>query len=307
MGASSLTQSIVGRFGLMREIIVHLWLLTKDDVATFVFPNTVFGMCAALAGQTLIEHTRTTIGISVHLPLVLLFNWSNLLIIDLANQRLPISAKEDAINKPWRPIPSGRLTSCNMRHAMLILIPTTAALNYFIFHVGHECTMLFTLTWLYNDLGGGDENWVLRNAIIAAAFGLYNSGSLKTAAGLGTDPTATPTQAGWQWITILSRIIFTTMHVQDLKDQEGDRARARRTAPIVIGNVAARQSIAAPVMIWSCFCLWYRELRWSGSVIVGIGAIVSWRCLNLAGREADRRTWELWASWTALLYTCPLW
>lgn len=39
------------------------------------------------------------------------------------------------------------------------------------------------------------------------------------------------------------------MHSQDMKDQDGDRSRGRRTAPIVLGDVVARSTIA--ISFWS--------------------------------------------------------
>jgi 4-hydroxybenzoate polyprenyltransferase len=291
----------------LQELSTDFWLLTKDDATTFVVPNTAFGMFGALAGSTLIIHSSATITVLARLPLVVFFNWSNLLIFDLANQRLPESATEDALNKPWRPVPSGRLTSSHLRRAMLFFIPIVLAVNHFALHVGLESGLLFILTWLYNDLGGGDEDWVLRNAIIAVAFGLYNAGSIKTAAGINLSQHTVFTVVGWQWIIMISGVIFTTMHVQDMKDVGGDRARGRRTAPIVLGDMAARWSIAVPVIFWSWVCLWFWKFHFTGLAVIGIGAIVAWRCINLKEKSADRRTWQLWAFWTAVLYTLPLW
>ncbi|PSN65036.1 hypothetical protein BS50DRAFT_635861 [Corynespora cassiicola Philippines] len=292
---------------LLWELMTNFWLLTKDDAATFVVPNTIFGLCGALAGSTLIVHSSTFLDVFLRLPLVIVFNWSNLLIFDLANQRLPESAQEDALNKPWRPVPSGRLTSNQVRLAMLFFIPTVFALNHFLLQVGNECALILILTWLYNDLRGGDEDWILRNGIIAAAFALYNTGSIKIAAGIGFSQHSALTRVGWEWVVVISGVIFTTMHVQDLKDQEGDRARSRRSAPFVLGDLVARQSISLPVIFWSCFCPWFWGCRLIGMVPVMIGAFVAWRCINLKGKKADRRTWELWALWTAVLYSSPLW
>lgn len=282
---------------------VNSWLITKDDFFTFVVPNTMFGVCGALAGSTLAEHQSTFFDILIRTPLVVLFNWSNLLIFDLANQRGPEAVKEDAINKPWRVIPSGRLTSNDVRQIMLFLIPTILAINYLLLRVGIESAVLVILTWLYNDLGGG-EHWKTRDGIIAVAFGVYNTGSLKTAAG---SVTMRPSinNAGWSWVATISAVIFTTMTVQDLKDQAGDRARGRRTAPIVLGDIVARKFIATSVTLWSCFCFWFWTFKLMGIAAMTCGAVVAWRCLNLSGNKADRRTWELWAFWLMVLYCLP--
>ncbi|KAI8935078.1 hypothetical protein NX059_007673 [Plenodomus lindquistii] len=280
-----------------------IWLLTKDDFFTFVCPNTVYGMFATLSGTVMIDSSQTAPQVLFRLPWVILFNWSNLLIFDLANQRLPSSADEDRLNKPWRPVPSGRMTSNHVRQAMLVAIPAVVALNYFILHTGTECAVLLILTWFYNDLEGGDEHWMLRNAIIAAAYWQYNVGSVKVAA--FSSPRSLST-VGTVWTSVVSVIILTTMHVQDLKDQDGDRLKRRSTAPLVLGEYASRWTIAIPVLGWSLFCAYYWKMGGLAILPVSLGCTVAWRCVNLRNKHADRRTWELWALWTSALYAAPL-
>ena len=288
-----------------KKSLYSLWLFTKDDTPTFVIPNTVFGVCGALAGSRLITHNGTFTSVLLHLPYILLFNWSNLLVFDLANQRLPESAQEDTLNKPWRPVPSGRMTSTQVRKWMLLAIPLVLAFNHFAMHVGTETALLYTLTWLYNDLKGGDEGWFLRNAIIAAAFGLYNLGSLKIAAATGA--ASNVTVAGYAWIAIISGVILTTMHVQDLKDVAGDKARGRKTAPLVMGDLPARWTLAIPVPVWTAYCACFWSLGWLIAAPAAVlGGYVAWRCLCVKGKKADRKTWQLWCLWTALLYMMPL-
>ena len=104
------------------------------------------------------------------------------------------------------------------------------AFNHYVLGVGTKTALLFTLTWLYNDLKGGDEGWVLRDGIIAVAFGLYNTGSMKFPAAV-PGSSARVTTEGYLWIAVISGVILTTMHVQDLKDQAGDRAAGPRRVP----------------------------------------------------------------------------
>ncbi|KAJ6032701.1 UbiA prenyltransferase family [Penicillium herquei] len=82
---------------------------------------------------------------------------------------------------------------------------------------------------MYNDLGGGDEDFVLENMIIEIAFGLYNAGSLKIAGGSGS----TTNNQGAIWIIVMNCVIFTTMHAQDLKDPKVIRAEEERQLPLL--------------------------------------------------------------------------
>ncbi|KAK7975793.1 hypothetical protein PG989_014256 [Apiospora arundinis] len=278
------------------------WLFTVDDVATFVVPNVVFGLCGGLSKPIAAFEPSNASKVIFRLPQVVFFNWSNLLVFDLANQRLPESVREDALNKPWRPIPRGLVTSVQARRAMLLGMPLIAGANYFL-GVGVETALLFVLTWIYNDLQGGDENWVCRNIIIAAAFYLYNSGSVKVAC----SNTSAITDVGAAWTIMVSGVILSTMHVQDLKDQQGDSARGRRSAPLVLGDALARWTLAIPICIWSYFCVRFWDVGLAaGFAVVLLGVIVATRCVGYSGRQSDRRTWELWALWLAALYMLPL-
>ena len=68
------------------------WLFSQSDFFTFVLPNTAFGILGALSGSRLTTNENVSLGnVLRRIPLVILFNWSNVFIFDLANQRLPES------------------------------------------------------------------------------------------------------------------------------------------------------------------------------------------------------------------------
>ncbi|KAI1776444.1 UbiA prenyltransferase family-domain-containing protein [Hypoxylon cercidicola] len=314
-----------------RRLFCVFWLLTESNALTFVGPNTMFGLCGALSGSWMVadrgdnDDEVSALRVLARLGLVILFNWSNMFIFDLANQRLPESVAEDALastwndffigplefqNKPWRPVPSGLITSDQIRRTMLYLIPLVVALNHFALGVGVESLVIMALTWLYNDLRGGDENYITRNGLIAAAFGIHNTGSVKVA--VGTDVTRGGgmffglSPEGVTWAAMVSVAIFTTMHVQDLQDVEGDRARGRRSAPIIMGDRPARWSVAVPMFVWPVAGAWF----WGAGLAlaspqIALGTLVAVRCLWYSGLQADKLTWRLWCLWTAMLYTLP--
>ena len=289
-------------FSLTR-FLVTLWLFTESDFATFVVPDTAFGIFGAMAGPLLTTNSSPHVeSILSRLPQVLLFNWANLLIFDLANQRHPSAVVEDALNKPWRPLPTGRITVSETRRLLLFSLPVVLAVNWSL-GAWEETIFLFALTWMYNDLEGGDQDFVTRNLIIGCAFGLYNRGALRIACGRGHEIT----RVGYQWVVLISCVIFTTMQVQDMKDQEGDRARGRRSVPLTLGDWAARWTIAVPVLTWSIVCPLFLGLGFPGYLATGgFGVVIAWRIWLLQNVQADRNTWKLWTAWTALLYLLPL-
>lgn len=289
------------------DLIYTLWLFTESDFFTFVLPNTMFGIFGALSGLGSSTHSKSHIPIMqllIRIPSIVAFNWSNLLIFDIANQRLPAAVVEDSVNKPWRPLPTRKITMSAAQAWLLMIIPTTLTIAN-IQKVGFESAILVTLTWMYNDLGGGDCDYRVRNAIIAAAFAVYNTASLKIA--LGAETISMISIPGQQWILVVSGVILTTMHIQDLKDIEGDRRRCRRTAPLVLGNDLTRWTIVAGLLFWSLFCPWFWQSSWIGVVqSSGTGALVAFRILKRKDPAADRLSWKIWAWWTVSLYFLPL-
>jgi hypothetical protein len=156
---------------------------------------------------------------------------------------------------------------------------------------------------MYNDLGGCDEDFITRNIHIAVGYGLYNSGALRIACGVENQLT----RHGIEWIVLTSAMIFTTEHICDLKDQAGDKARGRSSAPIVLGDGICRWTIALPVIFWSILCPAFFGLGfWGYAIPVVVGTVVAVRTVIFRTVEDDSLTWKIWALWTAVLFALPL-
>lgn len=287
------------------QSLYTLWLFTESDFATFVLPNTLFGTLGALSGRLTINSASIHPDrhqILAHLPTIIAFNWLNLLVFDIANQRLPSAVTEDSLNKPWRPLPTNRITPAAAQTLLLVTIPTVLLAGHAI-GAGPERSLLMALTWMYNDLGGGERSYWARNIIIATGYALYNAGSLKLAVGQGTSISST----GLSWIALISAVILTTMHVQDLKDQLGDRRRGRRTAPIVLGDATARWTIVAALELWPIVCPIFWRVGMGGFLLsAGLAMLIAIQNLGQRNAKADSLSWKLWAGWMVVLYSLPL-
>ncbi|KIM95631.1 hypothetical protein OIDMADRAFT_133318, partial [Oidiodendron maius Zn] len=101
---------------------------------------------------------------------------------DIARQRLPHSVIEDSVRKPCRTMPSGRTSPDEGRWLLLAVIP---AVIFFVFVLSGMTLATVGLTWMYNDLEGACENYILRNIINAFGFVSYSSGATIVAAGYG--------------------------------------------------------------------------------------------------------------------------
>jgi 4-hydroxybenzoate polyprenyltransferase len=105
--------------------------ITESNFPTFVLPNSAFGLLAALAAPLLTDcPERPSIwALFCRALAVILFNWDNVFVFDLANQRLPESRLEDQLNNPWRPLPTGRISPETTRRWMLITIPVVLTVS----------------------------------------------------------------------------------------------------------------------------------------------------------------------------------
>lgn len=190
-----------------------IWLVTRNDLKSIVFPETAFGICSALAGPIITtDDSPNAISILKRIPLVILWVWINVLIFDLANQRLPKSIIEDSVNKPWRPIPSGRLSADQARRLLLAVLPIAVLVSFYTGGI-QETIVMNTLEYMYNDLGGADENFVVRNVINAAGFICYSAGATRVAC--GHDMYSLNDKA-YRWLAMIGGIVFSTLQMQDM-------------------------------------------------------------------------------------------
>ena len=280
-----------------------LYLFTLSDIKTFVMPQTAFGLFSALSGSSMTTNAHVSVlNVFSRTPQVLVWTWLNTLLFTFSNQRMPEAVKEDKINKPYRPLAAGRIDGLQTRRLLLVCIPIVFLATLLI-GATEETVLLTCLNWMYNELGGSDENYIVRNLILAATYAGYCSGAVRVA----IDSEHTVHVTAYEWVAVIAGVILTTMHVQDLKDQEGDKARGRKTAPLVLGDTQARWSIAVPVLLWSVFCPAFWSLRLHESTLtVVLGLVVVYRVIMVHGVSADRLTWKVWSLWLTSLYLLPV-
>ncbi len=281
-----------------------LWLFTFNDLKTMVFPSTAFaisnGLAAYQAGSAS-SHIGGPLVFLIRLPIILLWTWINLLSFAVNNQRHPSALQEDRLNKPWRPMPAGRLTGAQAKSLALVTYPSTFLASILLGGGTAQCVLLALFGYLYNDLKGGDVNWLLRNLLNACGFTCFASGALEVASHSPIAPGSIP------WLLIIGAVVCTTVHTQDMYDQAGDLAAGRKTAPLVIGDGPARWSIAIMIAAWS----WLSPMYW-GSATVGyfapvtLGVSVSLRSLVKRTVEEDKTTFRIYNAWLVSIYVLPL-
>lgn len=280
-----------------------LWLFTFSDLKTIVIPKTLFGIVTLLSGRSLMENPRPTSSRIVGcIPFIILWNWLNLLPLDMSNQYDVESIAEDKVNKPWRPIPAGRLTVEQTRALILgsYIIAMLASLYLGGFS---ECVALIVEGWMYNMLEGANRSLLARNILNAVGYMTFASGAAKVACA----------QSGTQlredsstWLILLSVVISTTIQFQDLYDQKGDAIRGRRTIPLVAGDGLARLTITIPIAIWSWVCPAFWGLEPLGFILpVALGMFITFRLYRYRRVEEDKKSFVIWNAWVISLYFLP--
>jgi 4-hydroxybenzoate polyprenyltransferase len=159
-------------------------------------------------------------------------------------------------------------------------------------------------TW-YNNVGGADCHPIVRNLINALGYICFTSGAMEVALGSTIIPLS-PSSRLVQWFAVIGGVILTTVHTQDMYDQEGDASRGRRTVPLVVGDVTARWAIAIAMFFWGVICPSF----WNASLVtraVGffMAGLVGLRSLLFRDVASDKTTFIYWNIWIASVYILP--
>ncbi|RPD75877.1 hypothetical protein L226DRAFT_506546 [Lentinus tigrinus ALCF2SS1-7] len=224
------------------QSIWTLYLFTRDDINTLMIPATVYGTMSAPTEATHHILPRIT------------WIWVNLLDINIANQSL--DADEDAMNKPWRPIPSKRISQGTARVLHWFLLPACLVLSY-AFQVPMAGLLLHVVNVCYHDLGFS-SHWVTKSLCNALAYAAFNGGASKV---LCDSILVSKASRDAQILNFL--LILTTTHAQDFRDVIGDRATGRLTIPMAYPH-ASRLSMLVLLPAWSLFLSFF----WGAHVLV---------------------------------------
>ena len=296
--------SVFQLWSLLQYQLRTLWLFTYSDLKTTVFPMTIFSLSSSLSGPVLTANQPPGfVAVLSRIPQVTFWIWIHTLFINVGNQRQPAAAKEDELNKPWRPLPSKRITPAQAKVLMLALHPTTVATSIFLGAVP-QCVSIILLGYLYNDLGGADRSCIIRNALNAVALPCFGSGATMV---ILNGSWSSLNDTAYQWFSIISLTYFTTVQIQDMEDQVGDAQRQRCTLPLIIGDRPTRWTIAIPVTAWSFICPSFFEVGILGFFMpVLAGLYTFFRVLLLRTVDDDKQTFRIWNLWMMILFVLPL-
>ncbi|KAF5387424.1 hypothetical protein D9757_007796 [Collybiopsis confluens] len=277
----------------MDYTLVTLFLFTKSDIKTTLIPIVIAGMVTA------------PIWSFSHFIHELLWVWLHLLQFTTSNQSCSLTAVfEDTDNKPDRPIPSGRMTLCQTRILRWCLVPLCLCISHQISMavLGASLAIVGFTTW-YNEFGGSNQHWFIRNILNGLGFGSFNMGATLLA---GRDRTAF-NQIAVRAILLSIWIYATTTHTQDFKDMEGDIKFFRSTVPLVYPRIA-RPSVLLGMLTWSALLTYIWDLNIIIScMIFALAIYVGVRFCIRDGKVNDQVSFYWYNLWLPLAYALPGW
>ena len=245
--------------------LYSIWLFTFSDMKTIMFPMTIFGTVNALTSPVFGGPSISKDTLVRRIPLTLFWVWTNLCPFVIDNQRQPSSIEEDRLNKPWRPLPSGRMSEATAKRIMVYLC-FAAIIPSLQLGGLKQSLALIAYGHSYNHLDGA-KGLISRNAINACGFLCFGLGAMEVALGSGLPWNAHMVR----WLSVVGAIVFSTVQTQDMYDQAGDASLGRSTLPLVVGDWTARWVTATAMLFWQSFArgcgVCNRRGRFSSSVM----------------------------------------
>jgi 4-hydroxybenzoate polyprenyltransferase len=231
------------------SLLYHLHtliLFTHDQFFDTIIPGTCFSLLATLSGAGLSLPSRPMTEIILRTPLISTWLWLIILQFCLQNQCSEGSPEEDAINKPWRPIPYQRITLGSAKRLLLAALAVAGLASWYlgIFYPFVAWTVLSTL---YNDLGGSDCSGLVRNLFCGGFFSCSFGGALV----IGLGDVEISREAGQWTLLVCWCILLTTIQTQEFRDEVGDKVRGRKTLVTELGRVKALWTVYVTVTFWS--------------------------------------------------------
>ncbi|EKM50744.1 uncharacterized protein PHACADRAFT_188269 [Phanerochaete carnosa HHB-10118-sp] len=262
-------------------------LFTISDLKTIFFPISVF----ACATAPLHSAPRLLWGF--------MWIWMHQLMCNISNQSK--GAAEDAINKPWRPLPAGRITEPQATALRWISVGLCA---WWSAMYGPDLVlptlMLFITTFLYDELGLAGH-YIGKNFCNIGGYTSLEIGATKIM-GASREIDYISTTA----VCISGALIFTTIQAQDFADVEGDKQLGRVTLPIYAPEFSRAFTLGA-LIGWSIFLSWFWHIGPLCAIgFIGMGTFVGLRYYTRRTEAEDRESYVFYNIWLMIVHVLPL-
>lgn len=258
-----------------RELDVFMGFSWRDW-STTIIPGSIFAVGAMRSAQLPVLSTLSNYLFLVTwlTPYIYFFNLSNQI----------TGVDEDRINKPDRPIPSGKVTLEGAKWRWVV------ALSAYIGVAAYEVTLMpETICWILTvaflcltEAGG---HWFGKNCV-AMTTGTW---ALLSASWKALAP-ATPQSDRYVIAVAIWAGLIT--QIQDLRDIEGDALVGRKTMPLVFGDTASRWIVTFLLMPAGFWALWMGDIvPIAPYTLAAVHIFLGYRIMNAGGSRYDHKTY----------------
>ena len=258
------------------------WLFVYRDLSASLIPACLFLLSASRYLHAPAGHVLTALGQA--------FAWLALYIYTFCLSNQINGIEEDRLLKPYRPLPRGLVSLRGTWVRWMVAMLGFTLLGWCL------GVLVYTLLWqalvvLHNFYGWGAWGFTKNLVMVLGAVAEL---------GMAWELVGPIDTTGWRWIAVVS-VLFGALavHIQDLRDLDGDRRTGRRTLPVIFGERATRRYLAVLLILFpaALHFLLYAPLSFGAPVVVCDLAVtiscwtVAWRVLYLSGRRADHTTY----------------
>jgi 4-hydroxybenzoate polyprenyltransferase len=309
-------------FGLFVRFKEFAWSILYHATTVYLFMATDFKtiiipiVCPAYRGSPLITHVFSqnvfALALTPHPTLRAFLNtqlwlFLHLLQVDVSNQTY--SGAEDVANRPWRPLPSGRVTVCQSRRLRWALLPLCFFIS--LSHGPWALCASATLAWalLVHDDFDWSKHIFLKNFCNTVGYGAFECGaslimcestfSLLPIFSLNVlHLIASQTTLDWRTQIVVAcstGIVLSTIFAQDFSDVEGDKRYGRRTVPIIFPSIS-RLYILLILPLWSIalITIWNTSRLSISLPYIMLGAFVGLRYFQYRSVPADALSYKIY-------------
>ncbi|KAG1818172.1 UbiA prenyltransferase family [Suillus subaureus] len=262
------------------------WLFTRSDLKTTIFPVMIF--------TTVVSPRHNPLDLSC----ALCWLWFHLFQFNASNQSY--SAHEDILNKPWRPVPSGRISvkdSRALRWGLMVICLGFSSL----FSLDVVITSgVYTVFLIMHDDFHLSHHPIFKNLCSA---GGYVTNELGSSLILSRESSLDRTSIKALFCSAL--VILLTIHAQDFADVNGDRRSGRRTPPIVaLEGSRIYMLCALPLFSFALASFWSLG-PFSTVLFVSMGSWVGIRYFLFRDEICDQSNYRLYNIWLMGVHLLP--
>lgn len=224
--------------------------------------------------------------------------WFQLLHFNVSNQSY--SADEDVLNKPWRPVPSGRISvkDCRaLRWGLMVFCLSFSSL----FSLNVAMTSgVFTMFLVMHEDFHLSHHPIFKNLCNAGGYAANELGSLLILS-RGSSLNRTSINA----LSCSALVILLTIHAQDFADVIGDRTSGRRSLPIVAPKGSRIYMLCAlPLFSFALASFWSLG-PFSTVLFVSMGFLVGIRYFFFRDEMSDQSSYRLYNIWLIGVHLLP--